>query len=288
MKVLIIALDSQIRDALEAQLDNRCRAYRSVGVEWLMPPASKTPVPVTIPPDIDVVVNVATLQCLQQRAVQKPLEALRQLIKACRQANVPLMQLSDSQVFDGTGGGRHREDEELLAASKLGRLLVKMEEQLQAYERHIVLRTGPLFSGRGDDLLTRLLPRLEQPGAVSLAKNGKCCPLHVTDLARVVSAIIDQLSCGCEAWGVYHYSSTEPVSSYQFAETVLAVVSQYRDAGDHSLMLEPADASDPEWQRPLLNCEKILDTFGIKQLPWRTFIVPTVQALFEQQMQEKQ
>ncbi len=37
---------------------------------------------------------------------------------------------------------------------------------------------------------------------------------------------------------------------------------------------------DEDWQRPLLNCEKILNTFGIKQLPWRAFIAPTIKKYF--------
>ncbi|WP_159931251.1 hypothetical protein [Oceanicoccus sp. KOV_DT_Chl] len=30
-----------------------------------------------------------------------------------------------------------------------------------------------------------------------------------------------------------------------------------------------------------MNCDKIRNTFGIKQLPWRAFVVPTVKKIFE-------
>ena len=264
MKVLIIALDAPIREALEAQLDVRGRVYHAADIEWISAADTDKNTPaLSIPDDVGVVVNIATLELFQQGLADEDLQRLRDIVQACQGADTPLIQLSGCQVFDGTESGRHREAEEPLTESRFGEQLVAMENLLQDnLERYIVLRTGPLFSELGDNLLTRLLPCFNQVEPIRLSKNGKCCPLHVGDLARVVSAIIDQLSCGCEAWGVYHYSSTEPVSRYQFAETVLAVVSQYSDASEHLQTLEPLDAVDSEWKKPLLNCEKILETFG--------------------------
>ena len=285
MKVLIIALDDQIRHALEAQLDVRGRQYETVGLEWFKRegPVDVQRPPLTIPNDIGVVVNALSLECLEQGLADENLiEFLALLAQACEQAAIPLLQLSNSQVFDGFDGGRHRESEDVVPASRIGALLSRMEELLRgSCSRHVVLRVGPLFSSRGDNLLTGLLDKFQRGETLSLSSSGKSCPIHTKDLARVLSAIIDQLSCGCESWGTYHYTSSDPASSYQFAETVLAVVSQYTQANEQPLMLEPIETADTDWPRPLLNCEKILNTFGIKQLPWRAFVVPTVKKIFE-------
>lgn len=286
MKVLIIALGAQVREALEAQLDTRCRAYLSVGLEWLQTPADAKET-LTIPKGIDIVVNAATLECLQQQVDEGQLDDVVRLAKACERAQIPLIQLSNSQVFDGLDSGRHREDDDVAPTSAIGGLLVRMEALVQSHcQHHIIVRTGPLFSASGDNVLTRLLSKLNQHTPLSLSSRGKGCPTYTRDLARVVSAIIDQLSCGCEGWGTYHYSSSDPASHYQFAETLLAVVSQYSDVNDPPLLQEPLDEIDKDWAHPLLNCEKILNTFGIKQLPWRAFVTLTVQERFKKQCGE--
>ena len=178
--------------------------------------------------------------------------------------------------------GRHREEDDVAPASRVGALLWRMEERVRAAcKQHIILRTGPLFSAQGDNLLTSLIARLKDGATLALSTTGNSCPVHVSDLARVVSAIIDQLSCGAEPWDTYHYCSSDPVSSYLFAETVLAVVSQYRPAGAQPPLLESQDTADTRWPHPLLNCDKLLNTFGIKQLPWRAFLVPAVKQMFQ-------
>ena len=291
MKVLIVALNDAVRDALKEQFDVRDRFYESVCIDDLCPPITEggTISSVALPADITCVVNFSTIELAQEgRSGDGPLQQFLQLARACSLRSVPLVQLSSAQVFDDVDGGRHREDDDVsLSNSDLGSWLVEAEQAvLVECKQHIILRTGPLFSAEGDNLLTRLLDRFDQGVPLSLSSKGKACPLHVRDLARVISAIIDQLSCGGDSWGIYHYSSTEPVSSYQFAEAVLAVVSQYTEATEQSLLLDPVDEADSDWQAPMLNCEKILFTFGIKQLPWRVFITPTIKAVFEEMPKE--
>ncbi|ARN74495.1 SDR family oxidoreductase [Oceanicoccus sagamiensis] len=290
MKVLIIALDHQIRNALEAQLDIRGREYESVGLEWIKHegPVDVQNPPLRIPNDISVVVNALSLECLEQHLADEELiESLALVAQACEQAAIPILQLSNSQVFDGTEGGRYRETDEVVPVSRIGALLSRMEELLRgSCHRHIILRTGPLFSAVGDNLVTLLLAEFQQGETLRLCNGASSCPMHAQDLARVVSAIIDQLSCGCESWGTYHYCSSDPANEYQFAETVLAVASQYTQSSEHPLKLEPNESSESDWPRPLMNCEKILHTFGIKQLPWRAFVVPTVKTIFQPESTE--
>ncbi len=290
MKVLIIALEHQIRDALEAQLAIRGRDFESVGLEWIKHegPVDVQNPPLTIPNDISVVVNALSLECLEQHLADEELiESLALLAQACEQAAIPILQLSNSQVFDGTEPGRHREVDEVVPVSRIGGLLSRMEELLRgSCNSHIILRTGPLFSAVGENLVTDLLRKFQQGDTLNLSNGASSCPMHAQDLARVISAIVDQLSCGCESWGTYHYCSSDPANEYQFAETVLAVASQYTQAPDHPLKLESVETMDGDWPRPLMNCEKILHTFGIKQLPWRAFVVPTVKTIFQQHSAE--
>lgn len=276
MKVLIIAPDEGVRDALTEQFDVRGRASQSLSLIDELFSAG-------FPSDVGVVVSVLA----QPHDTDTHYESVTRLAKVCSENSVPLMQLSSCRVFDGLEGGRHREDDDIMPVGTEGTFFASIEQQVRSEcSQHIILRTGPLFGSKGNNLLTHLLSRLNEKTPLALSKKGKSCPLHLRDLARVISAIVDQMSCGCRSWGTYHYSSTEPVSSYQFAEAVLAVVSQYTDSTDHPLLLDPVDTVSIEWQQPLLNCEKLLFSFGIKQLPWRAFIAPTIKAVFSPTIKE--
>lgn len=284
MKVLLIAAEGQVQEALVEYFTLRKRSFDVVGRDWLAAADNLSAATLTIPADIGVVLNTLSLDCLTQPLNESQLLSFVDLAQACERADIPLMLLSSCQVFDGVDGGRHREKDQVSPASIAGAQLSKMEALLAEHcSRPIILRTGPVFSGVGDNLLTALLAQFQLGEPLCLSSSGKSCPVHAQDLARVFSAIIDQLSCGCESWGVYHYCSSDPATYHQFGEAVLAAASQYLPESEQSLLLEPLDTADSNWPSPLLKCGKILNTFGVKQLPWRSFIMPTVKAIFASQ-----
>ncbi len=131
MKVLIIALDGQIRDALQAQFEVRKRSYEAVGKEWLNTdgPIDVQQPPLTIPADIGVVVNALSLECLEQQAGENLIDSLALLAQACEQASIPLIELSNSQVFDGFDGGRNREADDVVPASRVGGVLSRHDSK---------------------------------------------------------------------------------------------------------------------------------------------------------------
>lgn len=286
MKVLIVALDAQIRDSLVAQFKSRNRECVSVGVEWIKGGAGNSHAP-AIPANIGLVVNGLSPECLEQSTEDSIVDDLRLLAMLCDTASIPLLYLSSCLVFDCLGSGLKKETEDVCAASQRGDLFCQLELALKENcSQYIILRTGPVFSAVGDNLMTQLLHQFKQSETLELSNVGKSSPMASMDLARVVSAIADQVSCGSDPWGTYHYSSSDPTSSYHFAESVLAVASQYVDVFDRSLVLTAIEQDDVLWTTALLDCSVILNTFGIKQLPWRAFIAPTVKQYFEQNTSE--
>lgn len=286
MKVLIVALDTQIGDSLEIQFKLRNREYVSVGLEWLRGTVDNCSPPV-IPGNIGLVVHGLSQEYLEQNAEGPIVNELRLLAMSCEKSSIPLLHLSSCQVFDGSDAGLKKEKEAVSATKQVGDLFCQLENAVrEGCSQHIILRTGPIFSAAGDNLLTQLLLQLKQSEALALSNVGKSSPIESMDLARVVSAVTDQLSCGSEPWGIYHYSSSDPASNYHFAETVLAVASQYIAIVDHPSVLTAVEKNDVSWTMPLLDCSAILNTFGIKQLPWRAFIAPTVEKYFKQETSE--
>jgi dTDP-4-dehydrorhamnose reductase len=86
-------------------------------------------------------------------------------------------------------------------------------------------------------------------------------------VANVITAITEQLHFEADAWGIYHYCSADRVSEYQFAEAILAQAAQYGEPGS----TEPISRAQADLSHTggLLGCQKILNTFGIKQRSWR-------------------
>lgn len=278
MKVLVIAQDAQIRAALASQFTQRNRAFSCVDAQWLEQRTDS----VVLPSDIGVVINAVSLEQSGKPSNDNEIRAIENLARACKVLSIPLIQLSSNQVFDGDDGSRHRETEQPKPASREGRELLRAEKQVaKICPDHIILRSGLLFSAVGDNILTDLLAQFRQPQTLHKSTAGMGCPVFTGDLARVVSGIVDQLSCDGQARGIFHYHSSDPASQYKFSEAVLAAVSQLGGHIDSQFLLEATDTPDPDWSSPLLNCEKILNTFGIKQLPWRLSVSQAVKQIIQ-------
>ena len=129
--------------------------------------------------------------------------------------------------------------------------------------------------------MTRMLAEMATGGEMTLDNNLRGCPVVASDGARVISALLDQLSTEIELWGIYHYCSSETATFYEFAEAVLASASQFSSFSNGAVQLSPLVGEAPSLNRSL-ECSKIRNTFAIKQLPWRNSIGDLVKRYFEQ------
>ena len=269
MKILVIAQEPQIVSSLSHYFESRGRAYLVCSVAEISEESNLDAF--LRNHSISLVLNAASVSLLKKSTDNEWVAGVQELAEICHRNRVVLMQLSSSLVFDGLDGGRHREIDEALPASRIGAVHWQMEQAVRAHcERHVVVRTMPLFSGHPDNLLSTLIAQFKAGNELAVSTGGKSAPVSCDDLARVLSGVVDQLSCGANAWGTYHYCASDPANHFQFAEAVLMVASQFIDTSGASLTA--IESPYTEWPQPLLNCNKIRTTFGIKQLPWRSSI----------------
>ncbi|MEZ5539836.1 MAG: sugar nucleotide-binding protein [Pseudomonadales bacterium] len=189
------------------------------------------------------------------------------LALAAATTNCFLLQLSDAQVFSGMQASNYRETDEPDAQSTYGALRWAGERAvIETCPRHLILRTGELFSSIGQNILTDLLAAWRRAGEARVSARYRFSPTSVRDAARVIIAVLQQLSCGIEPWGVYHYSGTDAISYFDFARLIKQIV----EKSDLDLQTEMHDLAENlpplSWA---LDCGKIRNTFGIKQHPWR-------------------
>ncbi|WP_170287427.1 SDR family oxidoreductase [Halioglobus maricola] len=203
--------------------------------------------------------------------------------KCCQRDGAAHFFVSSARVFSGKLDRMYNEEDIPDSEEGVGQLLAAAEQVVRENcERHLILRLGPVFASDGPNLVTQMLADMTKGENLVLDNNLRGCPVSSGDGARVVSAIIDQLSTGAELWGFYHYCSSETSTYYEFAESVLAASSQFSDFSPDAVELQQLAADTPSLNRSL-ECSKIRNTFAIKQLPWRNTIGDMVKQYYEQQ-----
>ncbi len=220
--------------------------------------------------DIDLIVNALWL--VDPEKAEKDAEFTHKasfslpvaLAEYARDHDMSLLQLSSCYVFDGRKQSAYIASNPGQPGNELGNWQWECEQAVRSIlPHHILLRTG--WS------LGRFLLKVQGESARSdtIKLPGKCHgqPVTVADLARVIKAIILQIDCGAEVWGTYQYAGAEDVSMYELGLAIvglpgipdgLRVVDEMTAWGK----LEPVNAT--------MICTKIRNTFGIKQLPWRS------------------
>lgn len=218
-----------------------------------------------------------------QEIVDLDLKRCRWVAKACQRDKASLLFISSARLFSGELDRLYEEQDDPDSESSVGRLLADAEQVVRENcDTHLILRLGPVFASEGENLVTQMLGAMIRGENLVLDNNLRGCPVACTDGARVISAILDQISTGPELWGTYHYCSSETATYYEFAEAILASASQFSEFSPGAVGLESM-AKDASPLNRSLDCSKIRNTFAIKQMPWRRAIADQVKSYFQQQ-----
>jgi dTDP-4-dehydrorhamnose reductase len=192
------------------------------------------------------------------------------LAQVCSELEVGLLQLSNNKVFMGQDGELFKEDDQPYPQSQAGQDVLAVEEAVATCPKHLILRSGWVFSSQGEDDVARLLSLAQQHVHLNLSDNKQLSPTSACDIAAVLLAMVQQAQFA-ELWGTYQYCSSEPTTLFKFAEVVVAEARQHQDlqvAEINSDASHEMNAIFPE-SSPKLACKKLLFTFGIKAKPWR-------------------
>ncbi|WP_022960555.1 sugar nucleotide-binding protein [Spongiibacter tropicus] len=271
MSVLLLCEDRTLATALDSQLSSRGRALKRLSADELLADPALA--------DGAILINALLIP---GEAVGPSLPLVQKNLLSLLASRLQCyIALSDARVLEGLDADTALTENVTPAAMTVeAQRLAEMEEGLlSAPCQSLVLRAGPLIASSGENFLAALLESLMAGEVVGLRNAGQSCPTPVSDLARVLSAMVDQLTCGAPCRGIYHYQSSGSCSAYAFAEIAYAHASQY-------LANAPDIVEDPrgwDWpaELPVLQCERLLRNFGIKQLPWRAWLPKLIKSLCE-------
>ncbi|ODC04618.1 hypothetical protein BFW38_14875 [Terasakiispira papahanaumokuakeensis] len=187
---------------------------------------------------------------------------LPELVAEAKARQVALVLLSSDQVLapDQWGVDEHIEP---VGETPVAQGLRQVEDAVGQSEHALILRVPPILSAHPNGGLARLVSAcLSQPAPEAPVQGAHYRGLQsLDDVARVLLGMLQQLDCGAEAWGIYHYAGTEPVSHQEFMHTL----AQQLDIKGY-----PGDPTDSGLMG--LNCQHIMGTFGVHQRTWRAIL----------------
>lgn len=201
-------------------------------------------------------------------------EAVEACLASCQQAGIPLIWCVSDQLYED--GAEAPIDEHVIPAPRdesLRRLVATGDRIRQQYPGHLIVRLGPLFALDGAGAwLAELLDSLLTGEQVSVAEDIIFCPTSADAVAMALIGMLQQQSCGAGAWGAYHLAGTEPVSAYTFTSMVRTQLATRLEGLGETVALGKLKALKHHHDQPLrrvLNCRRVLETFGVHQKPWR-------------------
>lgn len=189
-------------------------------------------------------------------------------LEQAEEQDVPVVLLSSLAVFPPRADKPWQEQETEQSSQALAEDLLAIEALTRRNRRHLILRIGQGFSLMTHDFANILLTSIREQAVISLDMQRKFSPTPADDIADVMIAMLKQAACTDGLWGTYHFCGVEPVSSYAFAEALLAEAGQYENLGAVELKSQEGAVMPSVWV-PAGDNTLLFHTFGIKAKPWR-------------------
>lgn len=191
------------------------------------------------------------------------------LAEVCAHLNIPLIHHSTSYIFDGQKKMPYKEEDQPNPVSRYGMSKLFGENAIrETHPRHVIVRTDWMFSVHRNRFLVDHIDSCKRGGGRTQVMDHRFSPTPAEDVARVLLAIALQVDCQAEVWGTYHYCALQPLSEAQFVEYFLREAAGYDKAlaqydGQFKITVVPPEK--PYIPNSVLNCHRIMETFGIKQ-----------------------
>lgn len=211
---------------------------------------------------------------------------------ACREFGATLVQLSTDYIFDGQKDMAYFEDDAPNPLNLFGQTRLEAERDIASLlDRHILLRVSHLFAPGPQTFVGQLIQRARIERRLPMIADERGCPTSVEDVARIVTAMIDQLHAGGGAYGVYHVAGQGDASWAELAEVVIAQASQFESLAVEEIVPIEGHSVEGRAKRPkrlILSARKLLYSFGIKPRAWRQELAATVAAHYLHQGEHEQ
>lgn len=163
-----------------------------------------------------VIIN--PLHCFEPQAVAEEPCLYQALASVCAQRDLTVIHLSSSLVFGVAQQAEFGAAGESLTPepdTDLGQALRQAELAFAQAHRTIILRLPWLLDGESG-MIAEACKALSTRETVVASEQWRVAPVYVEDVVRTCVAMVQQILCGAENWGVYHLHSSDACSEAEF------------------------------------------------------------------------
>jgi len=239
--------------------------------------------------NVDIVINTTGWQETPDVGHQlQMVDAAKALASAAVNTQCIVIHLSSYRVFGGENKSAYDELDKPLPLGPAGRAFLEAERVFErALSRCICLRVSWVLDIDGESVFRRLLQDLVTDGeALVVTHQRRGSPTSAAEIGRVIFAMVNQILCGSDNWGVFHLSSGDPCSSAEFTEAVADILQREgalkRQWSVESLSDEEL-AVQGEPDSAALTVRRCRDNFGYQIRSWRQGLTGLIRTWLEQQ-----
>lgn len=230
----------------------------------------------------DIVINTAAYTAVDQAETDADAafalnqEGARVLARAAARRNVPVIHLSTHYVFDGAKDAPYCETDAPSPRTVYGRSKLEGEHAVaETNPRHVILRTGWVFSASGRNFATKILSAAAAGEPLRVVSDQRGNPTYAPHLAAAVLEVARQLterrSSETDVWGTYHAAGSGITSWHGLASELIAHAARF---GRERAPVEAIATSDfptaaPRPANSALGCEKFEHAFGLALPAWQ-------------------
>jgi len=282
LKILVTDTRSALGRTLEHDLEREHCQLFSPALHWDDPVAVREYLAKHKP---DILLNTFAWEEIPSGEQQFLIPAVAgNIARICAAMQIPLVHFSSYKVFGADNKSSHSEKDIPAPNSLAGQAFFAAEQEIEhAGGAFIILRLGWIIGSFGHNHLTRLLDAIHHQQPIALNTRLRGAPTLLSDAVRVAVAVVKQIGCGADNWGIMHYCSGDALNEAEFGEQLVQLLAQQQmlkqDANFTLVDIAPTD----EPVSALLGCRRIRDCFGIQARSWRPSLLPLVKQWFHNQ-----
>lgn len=142
-------------------------------------------------------------------------DGTKNLVIACKNADIPILYISTDYVFDGTKKGKYLPSDKTNPINVYGETKLAGEDAVQEYDKSYIIRTSWLYGHHGKNFVETML-RLKDKDEIKVVDDQIGCPTWTVELSNaIVNLINDEMP-----YGIYHICGSGNTSWYNFAKKI--------------------------------------------------------------------
>ena len=238
----------------------------------------------------DIVINSAAYTAVDQAEEEQELAnqvnhlAVKQLAGIAKEQKARLIHISTDYVFNGESDKPYIETSETNPINVYGKTKLAGEKALQAVMpmNAVIIRTSWVYSEYGNNFVKTMLRLGKERDELNVVSDQIGSPTYATDLAGAILEIIKNKEFREEdqATQIYHYSNEGEISWHDFAKEIFKIAKTNCKVNPITTQQYPTPVKRPK--NTLMNKNKIIEKFGVKNANWKEPLNTCITTLKEQ------